>query len=79
MTLARAKLLGVKIPRFVMKALYLVWQFVMPLKTMFDIGPSNISFRKVAKGDCMLFSQSFHVKNKCFNSTITLVIKESHH
>ena len=29
------------------------------IKTMFDIGPSNINFTKVAKGG---FSQSFHVK-----------------
>ena len=47
----------------------------MPLETIFDIGPSNISFTKVARGDFMLYSQSFHVKDKCFNLENILVKK----
>ena len=51
----------------------------MPLETIFDMLPSNISFTKVAKGDFMVYSKSFHVKDKCSDLTIILVKKESHH
>ena len=51
----------------------------MPLETVFDIGPSNISYTKIIREDFVLYSQNFHVKEKCFNLMIILAKNESHY
>ena len=47
--------------------------------------PSNIIYTKLPLGEggggggFMLYSYSFHVREKCFNLMIMLVTNESHH